>query len=158
MTSRLILSFWDVCLDNLPQGSFERSMVTAGEASAMIRAARADAALLCVSNDDLLAPYRERQCRSQAELCALLQNAYAIPLRCEDFMSSFTDQGVTRQSVTPLQLACLQPGERMLVVTCCYVFAHGNETGDLEDRFAIAEDSVCFNLITALMQPAGAAP
>ena len=158
MTSRLILSFWDVCLDNLPQGSLERSMVTAAEASAMIRAARADAALLCVSNDDLLASYRKRQRRRQAELCALLQNAYDIPLRFEDFMSSFADQGVTRQSVTPLQLACLQPGERMLVVTCDYVFAQGNETGDLEERLAIAEDSVCFNLITALMHPAGAAP
>ena len=158
MTSRLILSFWDVCLDNLPQGSFERGTAAAAEARAMIQAARADSALLCVSNDDLLAPYRERERRSHAELCAVLHDSYDIPLRFEDFLSSFIDQGVTRQSVTPLQLACLQPGERMLVVTCSYVFAQGNETGDLEERFAIAEDSVCFNLITALMQPAGAAP
>ncbi len=158
MASRLILSFWDVCLDNLPQGSFERGTVTATETRAMIQAARADAALLCVSNDDLLAPYRERQRRRQAELCAVLQNAYDIPLRFEDFMSSFTDQGGTRQSVTPLQLACLQPGEQMLVVTCDYVFAQGNATGDLEERFAIAEDSVCFNLITTLMRPAEATP
>jgi hypothetical protein len=28
MTSRLILSFWDLCLDNLPQGCFERSTIT----------------------------------------------------------------------------------------------------------------------------------
>jgi type III restriction enzyme len=33
MTARLILSFCEVCLDNLPQGSFERSMATAAEAS-----------------------------------------------------------------------------------------------------------------------------
>ena len=158
MPSRLILSFWDVCLDNLPQGRFERSMVTAAEARAMILAARADAALLCVSNDDLLAPYRETQRRRQAELCAVLQKTYEIPLRFEDFMSSFADEGVTRQSVTPLQMACLQPGEQMLVVTCCYVFAEDNKAADLEERFAIAEDSVCFNLITALLQPAGAAP
>ena len=33
MIARLILSFWDVCLDNLPQGSFERSRATVAEAS-----------------------------------------------------------------------------------------------------------------------------
>jgi len=52
----------------------------------------------------------------------------------------------------------LQPSGRMLVVTCCYVFAEGNKAADLEERFAIEEDSVCFNLISTLMQPAGAAP
>jgi hypothetical protein len=60
MTSRLFLSFWDVCLDNLPEGRFERRRVSPVAARAMIRAARGDNTLVCVSNDDLLAPYRQK--------------------------------------------------------------------------------------------------
>jgi len=40
MASHLYVSFWDLCLDNLPQGRFERRVIGAGEASAMICAAR----------------------------------------------------------------------------------------------------------------------
>jgi hypothetical protein len=145
MTSRLILSFWDLCLDNLPQGCFERRTIPAAEARAMIRTARADNVLLCVSEDDLLAPYKQGPRRRHAALCAVLQNAYDISLRFEDFLSSFADQDGAVQSVTPLQVVSLQPGERMLVVTCSYAFAKADGTGDPDERFAIAEDSVGFN-------------
>ena len=39
MVNRLYVSFWDLCLDNLPQGRFERRMIGAGDANLMIRAA-----------------------------------------------------------------------------------------------------------------------
>jgi hypothetical protein len=39
MGSRLYISFWDLCLDNLPRGRFERRVIGAGDASQMIRAA-----------------------------------------------------------------------------------------------------------------------
>jgi hypothetical protein len=42
MANRLYVSFWDLCLDNLPQGRFERGMIGAGDASQMVRAAHAD--------------------------------------------------------------------------------------------------------------------
>ena len=49
MVNRLSVSFWDLCLDSLPQGRFERRVLGAGDASQMIRAAHADRSLLCVS-------------------------------------------------------------------------------------------------------------
>ena len=124
----------------------------------MIQTARADKILLCVSEDDLLAPYNERPRRRQAELCAVLENTYDIPLRFEDFLSSFADQDGAVQSVTPIQVVSLQPGERMLVVTCSYAFSEADRAGDPDERFAIAKDSVCFNLIAALPHPAGPTP
>jgi hypothetical protein len=75
MTSRLFLSFWDVCLDNLPEGRFDRRTVPAADARTMIRTARGNNMLVCVSNDDLLAPYRQKQRRRHEALCALLHKA-----------------------------------------------------------------------------------
>ena len=152
MASRLTLSFWDLCLDNLPQGRFERSTITAAEARAMIQRARATNTLLCVSKHDLLAPYRKKQRRNHDDLCTVLQNTYDIALRFEDFLSSIADENGTIQTVIPLQVACLQPGERMLVVSCNYAFAQGNKTGDPDQLFTIAADSVSFSLIAALVQ------
>ena len=68
MVNRLYVSFWDLCLDNLPQGRFERRVIGAGDASQMIRAAHVDKTLLCVSKDDLLAPYRTRERRRHEAL------------------------------------------------------------------------------------------
>jgi hypothetical protein len=51
-----------LCLDNLPKGRFERSVhfersvIGTDDARTMIRDARSDKKLLCVSEDDLLAP------------------------------------------------------------------------------------------------------
>ena len=73
MVNRLYVSFWDLCLDNLPQGRFEHRVIGAGDASQMIRAAGVDKTLLCVSKDDLLAPYRTKERRRHEELCAVLR-------------------------------------------------------------------------------------
>ncbi len=109
MASHLYVSFWDLCLDNLPQGRFERRVIGAGEASAMICAARADKTLLCVSKDDLLAPYRTKERRRHQELCTVLRASYNCPLRFEDFLTTLDDEGTAVQSITPLQVAELQP-------------------------------------------------
>jgi hypothetical protein len=45
--SRLYLSFWDLCLDNLPVGRFERRTLAAAEAYRLSRAARENHALCC---------------------------------------------------------------------------------------------------------------
>jgi hypothetical protein len=157
MSGRLFLSFWDLCLDNLPQGRFERRVIGAGEASAMIRAARADETLLCVSKDDLLAPYRTKERRRHEELCTALHTGYACPLRFEDFLSTFDDKETVVQSITPLQAVEMRPRDRLLVVTCDYQLADKSKVGaDLEDRFVLAAESVGFNLITALL-PQGTA-
>ena len=87
MANRLYVSFWDLCLDNLPQGRFECRVIGAGDASQMIRAAHTDKTLLCVSKDDLLAPYRTKKRRRHEELCALLRASYDCPLRFENFLT-----------------------------------------------------------------------
>jgi hypothetical protein len=148
--SRLYLSFWDVCIDNLPIGRFERRKLAAAEACLLIRAARENHALCCVSNDDLLAPYLQKQRRNHDALRAVLQNRFDIALRFDDFLSGYGDEDSAIQSVMPLQLARLQPGDRMLIVTCCYTLSPETKTADAMDRFEVAEDSVGFDLIEAL--------
>lgn len=147
---RLLLSFWDLCLDNLPEGRFERRSLPVAEARAMICGARENNALQCVSNDDLIAPYRQKQCRNHEALCAVLNKTFDIPLRLEDFLSVFDDKDDATQSVVPLQLARLQLGDRLLVVTCDFEFNTKTKTADLEERFTLAEDTVRFDLIAAL--------
>ena len=101
MVNRLYVSFRDLSLDNLPQGRFERCVIGAGDASRMIRTAHMDKTLQCVSKDDLLAPYRTRERRRHEELCAVLVRATTV-----------------LESIMPLQVAELKPGDRMLVLTC----------------------------------------
>jgi len=91
MVNLLYFSFWDLCLDSLLQGRFERRVIGAGDASQMIRAAYTDKTLLCVSKDDLLAPYRTKERRRHEELCAVLRASYDCPLRFEDFLTTFDE-------------------------------------------------------------------
>jgi hypothetical protein len=153
MVNRLYVSFWDLCLDNLPLGRFERRVIGAGDATQMIRVAHTDKTLLCVSKDDLLAPYRTKKRRRHEELCAMLRASYDCPLRFEDFLTTFDDEETAVESITPLQVAELKPGDRLLIVTCNYQLADKAErNGDLEDCFVLAADSVSFHLISALSQ------
>src|SRR5579863_7159403 len=136
MVNRLYVSFWDLCLNNLPHGRFEHRVIDAGEASQMIHAALVDKTLLCVSKDDLLAPYRIKECRRHEELCAVLRASYDCPLRFEDFLTTFDDEETAVESITPLQVAALKSGDRLLVVTCHYQLADkAKRSGDLEDCF-----------------------
>jgi hypothetical protein len=51
-------------------------------------------------------------------------------------------------------LAELRPGDSLLIVTCNYRIAdNSGSTSDPEDRCVLADDSVAFNLITALFPP-----
>ena len=151
MASRLYISFWDLCVDNLPQGRFERRVIGAGDASQMIRAARVGKTLLCVSKEDLLAPYRSKERQRHEELCRLLRASYDCPLRFEDFLTTFDDEEAAILSITPLEVAELKPQDRLLVVTCSYQLADKTErNAGLEEHFALAADSVEFHLIVAL--------
>jgi len=151
MSTHLYLSFWHVCLENLPQGEFERSVISADDARALIRDAHTDKALFCVSKDDLLAPYRTKERRRHEELCELLQTSCAFDIRFGDFLTTFDEEGATIQSIMPLEVVALRPNERMLIVTCNYrLIEKTDDHVDLEDRFALTADSLGFHLITAL--------
>ena len=69
----------------------------------------------------------------------------------DDFLTSFDEEETAVQSITPLEVAELQPEDRLLVVTCNYQFAEQTKSDDCPaDRFVLANDSVGFHLITAL--------
>jgi hypothetical protein len=151
MTAHLYLSFWHLCLDNLPQGQFERGVISTDNARTMIRNARIDRNLLCVSKDDLLAPYRAKERRRHEELCELLRIRYNFDIRFEDFLTTFDDDRASAQSIMPLEVVELRPKERLLIVTCNYrLIDKTDDQVDLEDRFVLAADSVGFHLIAAL--------
>ena len=59
-SQKLFISFWNICLDNLPEGTFIRRRITPDDARRYIEQARLANALLGVSDDDLLATYHER--------------------------------------------------------------------------------------------------
>ena len=98
-------------------------MLGAGDASQMIQAAHTDKALLCVSKHDLLAPCRTKERRRHEELCAVLRVSYVCPFRFEDFLTASDDEETTVESITPLEVVELKPGDRLLVVTCNYQLA-----------------------------------
>ncbi|MGH8134564.1 MAG: hypothetical protein ACRETG_09230 [Steroidobacteraceae bacterium] len=150
MVGRLFLSFWDICLENLPLGTFEHRAISAPEAREVIQSSRATKTLQCVTNDDLLAPYRQRERRRHQALCDLLRRNYDLPLDLDDFLITLDEEPAV-QSIAPLQLAELQPGQRLLIVRCDYQLADGGkEKADPEDWFVLAQDSVAFHLIIAL--------
>ena len=101
--------------------------------------------MVCVSHDDLNAPYCDRERGQHEELCKLLVENFKINLSLEDFFSSSEEEGETISYVCPLGVASVKDQDRLLIVTCNYEFAARNH----EDRlgFAIAADSVTFHLI-----------
>ena len=148
--SHLFVSFWALCLENLPEGRFERRSLSAADAQKLICDARERNALTCVSRDDLFAPYKRRERRNHDALRKVLQKTFAIAFSLEDFLMTAEGEDSANQVTHPLQLACLQPGDRLLVVTCDYAFDTSNKTADVGDCFSIAEDTVRFDMIEAL--------
>jgi hypothetical protein len=144
------LTFWGLCLDNLPAGRFERRALSAADARMLIDAARENNTLRCVSRDDLFAPYRQRERRNHDALRVVLQKSFDMALSLEDFVITAGDKDGASQITNPLQLACLQAGDRLLVVTCDYAFDKRKKSDDVHDLFTIAEDTVRFDLIEAL--------
>ena len=69
-SERLFLSFWDIRLDNLPQGAFTHRRLAPEEAREYIEEADKRQALACVSADDLLAPYRKHELEKHKECAA----------------------------------------------------------------------------------------
>jgi hypothetical protein len=98
-----------LCLDNLPQGQFERGVINADDARTMIRDARTDRMLRCVSRDDLLAPYRGKERRRHEELCELLRTRYNFDIRFDDFLTTFDADEASAQSIMPLEVVELRP-------------------------------------------------
>ena len=143
----LVLSFWDICLDNLPEGTFSHRCIPAHEAKSLITHARQANQLLCVSNDDLLAPYKKKEAQRHKQLCAVLGEQFGIELSIRDFVTSSEHDGEPLYSITPLQCVQLGAEDRLVVVTCDYTVS--KEQGESILNPSIAPDTITFHLIEA---------
>ena len=69
VTKRLMLSFWDICFENFPDGKFIKYQLEPQRAAEAINGALANDHLFAVSNKDLAAPYEEHSLNKAKELC-----------------------------------------------------------------------------------------
>jgi hypothetical protein len=147
------ISFWHICLSNLTEGSFVHHCLSPEEAKKLIAQAQQNQTLLCVAQDDLLAPYKQREAQKYQELCTALQQYHGISLELEDFLLKDEEEGA--YSTTPLQIVQVEGDAKLLVISCNYAYNSKHQRGkdeaiDLNTMFAIAPDSIEFHLIEAI--------
>ena len=117
-SGQLFLSFWDIVLENLPEGTFRRQRISPAEARSLILEARRTKKLLCVVETDLLAPYRQIERSQQEELCAVLTKHYGISLTLRHFLDRLEHEGKRSYAVMPQVMVEVRNADRMLVITC----------------------------------------
>ncbi|MBL4647321.1 MAG: hypothetical protein JKY99_12800 [Rhizobiales bacterium] len=83
--SRLTLSFWDICLGNLPEGNCIKRKLDPTKAAERISAAVSDVSLLAASGNILFAPYHETALSNTKELCNVLASGFGISIPIEVF-------------------------------------------------------------------------
>jgi hypothetical protein len=152
-SDQLFVSFWDVCLDNLPEGGFVRRCISPEDAQNRVHQARVDGSLLCLSEADLLAPYTQRELGRHQALCAVLKEHFGIDLSLKDFCSADEDQGETLHVINALNLAQVRPSAPLLVISCAYRFARTDNAE--QPPFEIAPDTLVFHLIEAVPGSSG---
>jgi hypothetical protein len=94
-TDLIFVSFWAVCLENLPIGAFRHRLISATDAKRLIDEARERNALLCLSDDDLLAPYRKHERDNHQALCRILKQDWDIDLSLKGFSLQRIDREKT---------------------------------------------------------------
>jgi hypothetical protein len=141
---KLYLSFWDICLENLPEGTFTRTRVASADARERIEQARRNQAFHCLSDDDLLAPYHEHSLNQHKALCDVLLEHCGIALSIDDFLKRRRQDGTESYSILPLNCVQLRHPNEFMVVTCHYELPE-MFSGE-RPEFEIALDSVTFHV------------
>ncbi len=139
---RLYLGFWSLSLRNLPTGGIQHRRIDAETAAQLICSARDRGTLQCGSSKDIVAPYRAKEARRHARLCAALSDHLNIPITQDEFLVTGED-GLT--SIFPLDIVQLGPEDQLLIVDCCYQMVAAR-TENFEDRFEVSKDSIVFHL------------
>jgi hypothetical protein len=146
---KLFISFWDICLENLPEGgAFTRRRITSDAAKLCIEQAQKGQTLLCLTDDDLLAPYCERQRKNHEALCDILRDHFGIDLSLRDFCSKDDDSAL--YFINSLNFARVKAGSPLLVVNCGYSFPKLDLEGDGMPISQIEPSSVEFDLIECI--------
>jgi len=141
---RLFVSFWHVSMDNLPEGIFRRRRLSYDEAKALIEQARQQDTLMCVCDEDLLAPYYKRAREKHEELRDVLSEHFGIHLTIDDFTHKYESDEGNSYHVAPLAIAKVGDDSRLLVVTC-YDITEKRKTGRMPP-FEIDPESVEFSI------------
>ncbi len=145
MPDMLFLSFWKLSLENLPIGRFAHQTLSSTEAKSLIDQARRNSTFICVSSDDLLAPYKQSELENHRELCQVLQAELGIQISVRDFCSSSLIDGEEVFTITPLEVVQIRGNAKLIVVTCGYSLPESRSPGKL--NFQIDPGSVEFHLI-----------
>ena len=148
-TGKLFISFWDICLDNLPEGAFRHRRITPDEARLSIAQARHENKLLCVSDDDIGAPYKKREAQNHEALCRVLGSHLGIALSLADLFSKHDDENDGLSFVNSLNCVQVHDHSRLLVVTCAYVPAK-DKTPAGPPAFHIDPETVEFHIIETI--------
>ena len=146
--AELVVSFWHIGLENIPEGQFRHRSLPPKDARRLIDHARKARALKGASHDDLFAPYHKHEKENHAKLCQVLREHYGIGLTLKDFVVQFKDGGRPSYSIFPLQLAQVSRSSRILVVSCNYTMSQRRKRDRLD--FDIAPDSVTFHLFESI--------
>ena len=141
----LYVSFWEICLENLPEASFVLRRITADAAKRFIKTARQKERLLCLSKTDFLAPYHKREHDRQDSLCKVLKQHFGIALTLRDFTMAFDDGDGTYRCINPLNCFQIHSKDQLLVVNCAF----GLRDKSVKDRlaFKIEPTTVTFHLL-----------
>jgi hypothetical protein len=121
----LFISFWHLGLENIPEGTFTHRCVSPDEAKNLIDASRARDRLRGVSQDDLFAPYNEREANNHEALRRALADSHGVALSLDDFVlkgDEFDDGG--GDTIHPLQFAQVDETSQLLVVNCNVTSRH----------------------------------
>jgi hypothetical protein len=144
----LFVSFWDLTLDNIPEGVFAHRLVKPDEAKRLIANARKTGTLRCASHEDLFAPYKKRESAEHKKLCRVLGEYYGIPLSIRDFVSVDDVDGTRSVTIRPLVFAEVAGSDRLIVVNCHYIMARDRKKSEL--KVDVEPASVTFHLLEAV--------
>jgi hypothetical protein len=153
-SERLFVSFWDICLDNFPLGEFTHRRMTSHEARLCIEQARRDGRLLCVSQDDLIAPYQKRKRDNHQALCEALQRCFGIHFSMKDFLSGSAIADDFGYIIRPLNAMQIGNGNQLLVIHCGYRLHKNEANGSLV--FDVEPTSIEFHVFESKQGPLSA--
>jgi hypothetical protein len=145
-TTHLFVTFWTICLGNLPEGNFTHRRISSADARLRIDDARKRKALSCLSDDDLLAPYRKQELDDHRALCRVLKAHHGIDLPLKDFFTR-SDGSDALYFTNTLACMTLTSSNALLVISCSYSFPEKKSEG--MPALEIAPASVEFHLIAS---------
>ena len=130
----LYVSFWDICLENLPVGNISHKLLSAEEAAKLIYNAKRNKQLFCVASDESSS---ERE-----QLCKVLMKHCGVDISGNDFLHKWGTSKKFELGIVPLNAVEMEQDDQFLVITNYYTFSEKKDALKL----VIAADTIEFHL------------